>query len=371
MDAPHNPFTPVFGRDPAYFAGREQILDDVVRALDVGNNDPNLTSIFVGARGTGKTALLSRLASEATKRGWIAVSVTAIPGMLEDIIQRIHEEASHLIGKSESRKITSLEIAPLGSIGWENVPEDALNWRSRMNILFEQLAETETGILITVDEVDPNLDEMIELATTYQHFIREGKKVALLMAGLPHNVSRLRSGKHTSFLRRAFRQELGAISPEDVHEGYRMTLEGNGKTIDPIALDAAVRATKGFPFMFQLVGFRMWNASTTGQITEENVKVGVELAQSDLRRQVFDSTYSDLSKSDLLFLKAMLEDESESSLSDISDRLGKPSGHVSTYKKRMLEAGVIEEGLRKGIRFSLPGFRDYLSEMLSTEDALQ
>ena len=43
-------------------------------------------------------------------------------------------------------------------------------------------------MLFTVDEVDPTLDEMVQLAAFYQHFVREGRKVALLMAGLPHNV---------------------------------------------------------------------------------------------------------------------------------------------------------------------------------------
>ena len=44
-------------------------------------------------------------------------------------------------------------------------------------------------MLFTVDEVDPTLDEMVQLAAFYQHFVREGRKVALLMAGLPHNIS--------------------------------------------------------------------------------------------------------------------------------------------------------------------------------------
>ena len=50
-------------------------------------------------------------------------------------------------------------------------------------------------MLFTVDEVDPTLDEMVQLAAFYQHFVREGRKVALLMAGLPHNISSLLNNK--------------------------------------------------------------------------------------------------------------------------------------------------------------------------------
>ena len=45
------------------------------------------------------------------------------------------------------------------------------------------------AVLFSVDEVDPTLDEMVQLAAFYQHFVREGRKVAPLMAGLPHNIS--------------------------------------------------------------------------------------------------------------------------------------------------------------------------------------
>lgn len=45
---------------------------------------------------------------------------------------------------------------------------------------------------------------------------------------------------------------------------------------------------------------------------------------------------------------------------DLKERLGKPSSHVSTYKKRLLEAGAIEETRRGVLRFALPGLREYL-----------
>lgn len=63
-------------------------------------------------------------------------------------------------------------------------------------------------MLFTVDEVDPTLDEMVQLAAFYQHFVREGRKVALLMAGLPHNISSLLNNKTVSFLRRSNRRAL-------------------------------------------------------------------------------------------------------------------------------------------------------------------
>ena len=54
-----NPFTPTFGHEPFAFAGREELIDDVIEGLAEGPGDPNRATIFLGPRGSGKTVLLS------------------------------------------------------------------------------------------------------------------------------------------------------------------------------------------------------------------------------------------------------------------------------------------------------------------------
>ena len=66
-----NPFTPSFGKVPPYMAGRSDIVSDILQAFDNGVGDPNLSTIFVGSRGTGKTALLFHLSAEAQGRGYL------------------------------------------------------------------------------------------------------------------------------------------------------------------------------------------------------------------------------------------------------------------------------------------------------------
>lgn len=358
-----NPFTPRFGEVPAYLAGRQYIIDDMVEAFDLGGSNPNLCSLFVGARGTGKTALLTYLGSQAEQLGWITANVTASAGMLEDILQRVHEGARHLISPTTKKDLSGFTIAPIGGMAWDNERPAAANWRSRMNEAFAQLEAESVGILITVDEVNPSLDEMIQLVTTYQHFVREGKKAALLMAGLPHNASSLLSGKSTSFLRRAMRHDLGAIPRYEVAEAFRLTVEDGGRAISDEALSTAVDAIDGFPFMFQLVGYRSWNAAGSGKTLEiDHVRRGIQLAQEELEDRVLNATYSELSKADIAFLRAMAIDEKQTSRADLMERLKKSSSHISTYKKRLLEAGVIEEPQPGTFRFSLPGFREFIKE---------
>lgn len=359
-----NPFTPRFGKVPAYLAGREDVIDELTSAFEQGDGDPSLCSIFVGARGTGKTALLSSLASRAEESGWISANVIAGVGMLDDILQRLSEAAAHLIDTEQGKKLTGVPIGNIGGVTWENTGAQG-NWRTRMNALFAQLDGKNVGVLITVDEVDCSEDEVVRLVTTYQHFVREGRKCALLMAGLPHKVSALLSGESTSFLRRAVRHNLGLIASYEVEEAFRLTVEFGGKSIGDEALAAAVKAIDGFPYMFQLVGFRAWRAADLNdEITVEHIEQGTKIAQEELESRVFDATWAELSKNDIAFLEAMAREGVPVSRQELVDRLGKGTSHVSTYKKRLLDAGVIEERRRGYFDFALPGFGDYVAKRM-------
>lgn len=80
-----------------------------------------------------------------------------------------------------------------------------------MNALFKGFDQYGIGLFITVDEVSASLDEMISFAATYQLFVRDGKRVGLLMAGLPHQVSALLRNQTVSFLRRSVQVQRGVM----------------------------------------------------------------------------------------------------------------------------------------------------------------
>jgi len=94
MNRIENPFTPGFGEIPAHLAGRKPMIADLTRAFRSERRKPELTAIISGARGTGKTTLLTLLANKAEEQGWIAASATALPGMLDDIEIRTRKQAA-------------------------------------------------------------------------------------------------------------------------------------------------------------------------------------------------------------------------------------------------------------------------------------
>ena len=314
-----NPFTPTFGVIPAHMAGREHIISELIRALEAGPGDPGLTTILTGARGTGKTALLSYLADEASSRGWVAVNVSALPGMLDEILQQTLKHSSHLIERRGALKLAAIKVADLAEIQFQSADNDHPTWRIGMEEALDKLAETDAGLLITVDEVREDLDEMVQLASVFQHFVRDRRRVALFMAGLPTHVSGLLQNKSVSFLRRANFHELGVVSDFDIEQAMRKTIEDGGRGVSPEALSRAVQLTEGFPYMMQLVGYRAWNESPErNDVTLEDVDSGGLYARNDLQRKVFDTTFCELSKGDVRFLAAMLDDEGPSALADIA-----------------------------------------------------
>ena len=360
-----NPFTPSFGKTPLVLAGRDLILSEMADAFENGIGDPNLASVFVGARGSGKTALLTAVSQEAGEHGWISVATSALPGMLDDILEQTYRNAGHLLAPEGGKQITGFEIAQVIGVHWEDLKASPTNWRSKMTGLLDQLAQSRSGLLITVDEVTPALDEMRTLVSVYQHFVREERDVALVMAGLPHKVSALLADEDIMFLRRARKHRLGRISDADVRIAFRETVEQGGKTIEGDALGLAVDAIGGYPFMMQLVGYRVWASSGDADaIGLTAVKEGIAAAEAEMREGVLESTFNDLSEGDKRFIAAMLEDDGDSVLADIATRMGKKSNYASRYKQRLLEQGVIGEYGRNVLRFEIPSSREYFAERL-------
>ncbi|MDU5612552.1 MAG: ATP-binding protein, partial [Slackia sp.] len=230
-----------------------------------------------------------------------------------------------------------------------------------MELILDGLDKTETGLLITVDEVNGSLDEMIRLATVYQHFVREGRKASLVMAGLPHNVSSLIKDKTVSFLRRAQRETLGRIDDFEVRDALKKTIEENGRTIGGSGLERAVEAVDGFPFMLQLVGYRIWDESIESQaISDDDVERGIAAARSEMESRILGATYNELSDGDIAYVNAMLEDEGDSKTGDVAARLGISTSLAAQYRRRLIDAGVIGGRRRGVVGFDLPYFREFL-----------
>ena len=270
---------------------------------------------------------MNYVASEAVGYGWVSSSVSAVPGMLEDLFQRALESADLSLSAT---RLSSFGLGPM-NVSWNYTPGFEPNWRTRMNRLLDQLSERELGLLITVDEVKAMLPDMVQLASIYQHFVGENRRVGLLMAGLPYDVSALLGNDDVSFLCRSVQHVLTNVSLADAELALRRTMEDAGRSISEEALRLAARCSGGYPYLMQLIGFRMWAVDVrSGEISKHDAEDGVRLARLDFERQVLAATYRDFSERDIRFLESMLPDRGSSRLADIARRMGVGSNYAST-----------------------------------------
>lgn len=357
-----NPFTPSFGIVPEYLAGRDSMLREMARAFQNGVGDPNLATVILGARGSGKTALLACMGDEARPAGWIVVDTVAAPGMLEDIVQRTAAEASTLIEPPNRSHLSGITIGQIIGLEWVTDELSQANWRTRMTALLDELGERDVGLVITVDEIDPSVDEFVQLASLYQLFVRERRQVALIMAGLPKKATDLIDDSRVTFLRRARKRRLEQLSDADVRLALRKSFESTGKSIADDLLGTMVEASGGFPYMMQLVGYGVWaEAADCDSVSPEHVRRGVAYAREEFEENVLRSTVRDMSPGDRRFALAMLADRGEpSKITDIAQRMGKGANYASTYKTRLLKQGVISELDDGRVYFAIPLLREFL-----------
>jgi len=361
MTAFSNPFTPVFGNEPPIFAGRTQLIGNVISGLENAPGDPNRITIFTGPRGIGKTVLLTTIAARAEEIGWIGVHTSASNLMLDQFIEQIEKRAASFIKQKPTSRITGIQLSGVG-FQREMLEERKRTWRAQMDEYLDMLAGQDVGLLFTVDEISAEYPEMVEFIATFQFFIREKRNVALMMAGLPGKVLQMFQNSSISFLRRAFHRTLDPISPPDVRAAIKKTVELSGRQIEAGALMKAAESTQGFPFMIQLIGYHSFNQSNRMIINEADVDAGISEAKYDMENMILGASLYDLSETDMRFLMAMLQDRNESRMSDITARMKTSTSNASHYKRRLVNQGILAEAGRGKVVFSMPMMKDMLIE---------
>jgi hypothetical protein len=200
--------------------------------------------------------------------------------------------------------------------------------------------------------------------SSYQLFVRAGFNVALVMAGLPANVTDFVEDSRVAFIRRARQQYLETIHDAEVARAFRKTIERGGKSIDEDALAVIVEASAGFPYMMQLVGYFTWIESNESQVIRlEQARRGASNAQEDFRRGVLERTWREMSKGDRAFALAMLPDMHGSTLGEVAKRMGRATNYASTYKRRLMHQGIIGERAGNTFDFDIPLMREYMQAL--------
>lgn len=355
-------FQPTFGNRPDQYIGRDGVIEQFMVGLQEPVGSRNRCTLFLGQRGMGKTALLLELSDRAARADYVVARVTAHEGMPQAIIEQFQLNGSAFF-KDEKRKLSGVTAGALGfsfGLTFSEVTERQYGFRSKMSLLCDKLAEKGKGALILIDEVRTSA-AMREVASAYQELVGDGKNIAIAMAGLPHAVSSVLNDQVLTFLNRATRVELGLISANLIRAYYERAFKEIGIKITDELLDRAALATRGFPYLMQLIGYYVIQYTEEGGIVDTTIMDKAEKsAMGDMENNVFKPILSPLSDNDRTFLKAMARQGETISTAKLQEALGKKGPAIQPYRKRLLDAGVIEAPRRGELVFAVPYLAEYL-----------
>ncbi|WP_240541884.1 ATP-binding protein [Bifidobacterium simiarum] len=365
-----NPFKPTAGRMPPLLVGRGPVLDDFEEGLENGPGAPGRLMRVTGARGVGKTVILTEFGRMARARKWDVIDETASDGLAQRLLERI-EPPRRLFSLSVK---PSVELSGVGGVSLREAKVSSqqmpLTLRDAMARRLDVLERKHAGLLITVDEAQAaRREDMVAIATAVQHMIREERDIAFVFAGLPTISSKWLNDEVLTFLRRAQAEPLGDVPLTEVRDAFDETFHDSGIAIAGEALKLAVEATAGYPFMIQLVGYHVWRVAYRKHRDESEVSVSVDDAREGIRdamARLGDTVHGPemdgLSAVDKTYLLAMAQDDGPSSTSEIAKRMNKNIGYANMYRTRLIEAQVIKDVGYGLVDFAIPYLREYLRE---------
>jgi hypothetical protein len=359
MGAKMNPFNPAFGKKPEHFIGREQVIAEFTAALD-NPNSPWRTTLIIGIRGSGKTALLTDIQSFDDGKKKIAINVTATDDLRNNILAELYRKLPKSI-KTSLPAIGDVSAFGLGVRFKEKKerPDFTAGFRYQLTTMLDSLRKQGVQTIFLIDEVQKHSEAMRDFVTTYQHIVRENYDVVLLMAGLQEAISTVLHDEVLTFLRRANRVVLENVPIKLVQLEYSDAFNKGGKKLSENLSQSAAQATLGYPYLIQLLGYYLWEISSS-RITPKNLEEALIRSKVDLFQNVHDLIFESLSEKDKEFVLAMSIDTEASQFGDIEKRMGKTKGYISNYRKRLLAGGVVKPAGFGKLMFTLPYMKEYL-----------
>lgn len=363
-------FSPSFGNRPSYLVGREAVISTFISGLEQEPGNRDRAMLMLGQRGSGKTVLLWELADRARKLGFVVATPTvASEDMLERIVEKIQEAGEPYVNKRCLPKFTGGSLSVFGfSAGLEFTRDvqETKSFQFKLTQLARKLTEQGHGILILIDELQANSPEIRQLVTAYQELVGERLSVALVMAGLPGAVCATLNDRVLTFLNHARKVTLDPLSVGDVDAYYQRAFEELGLDIPSDLRLCAARATQGSPYMLQLIGYNIATRCKVGErVAQGQIDGAIEASKVDFENDVCETTLAALSDQDVAFLAAMADDEDAASrISDVAEHMSVTPDYAQKYRRRLIDAGVIEQARRGYVRFAVPYMADYLRSQL-------
>ena len=335
-----NPFTLTFGQKPVEFISRTDQIGKIINTFDM-ENPSNMVYMIAGVRGSGKTVSLAVIGDHYNaKEDWIVLRLSVDM----DLISGAVSELNRIL------KIRGIDLGININIGIAeiafNKERDTLDKETMLRDISEKVKEQGKKVLFIIDEIINN--QYVKLfVSNFQIYITKNYPVYLVMAGLYDNISNLQNEKSLTFLYRASKIFLEPLSIPAMTTSYR-TVFG----LPPKEAASMARLTKGYPFAFQILGYLKWE--NDGTIDDILPKFDEELTV-----YAYEKIWSELSELDRKIVYIISQGVNKTG--DIRESLAVSPQLLNTYRKRLMERGVVDGSRHGKLTLALPRFEEYIN----------
>ena len=336
-----NPFTLSFGKKPLQYISRISQTNQIVETFR-SENPANQLFMITGVRGSGKTVMMTNIVSEIKKdEEWLTVELNPTRDMLQSLAAKIYS-------MPQMNKIfvnAKLDFSAFGlGVSIENAAP-VTDIENVLELMLENIKKHNKRLLISVDEV-MNCEFVKVFVSSFQIFLRQDYPIFLLMTGLFENIYDLQNDKALTFLYRAPKIMLEPLSFTAVRKHYMDIFE-----LDQSEADKMAALTKGYPFAFQILGYLKWE-------TNDDLEKLLPKFDEELIIYAYEKIWSELSELDRKIVYVISTGVYKTG--EIREKLSISPQLLNTYRKRLMERGVVNGSVRGELTLALPRFEEYI-----------
>lgn len=334
-----NPFTLTFGQKPTEFISRKDQIEKIIHTFDM-EQPSNKVFMIAGVRGSGKTVSLAEIADHyASDDQWIILRLSTDTDLIAGAVSEI----------TRNVKLHNLDLGINLNLGFAEISlakgNDSMEKEAMLRTILEKLKEKGKKVLFVIDEIINNSYVKV-FASNFQIYITQNYPVYLIMAGLFDNISNLQNEKSLTFLYRAPKIFLEPLSIPAITTSYRSVFD-----ISPKEAVEMAKITKGYPFAFQILGYLKWE-------TQESLENLLPKFDEELIVYAYEKIWSELSELDRKIVYVISTGVYKTG--DIRQKLSISPQLLNTYRKRLMERGVVNGSVRGELTLALPRFEEYV-----------
>ena len=375
-----NPFYAGTGTLPDHLAGREQeqaLLKESLAAI-CGPRESDYGPLrgevpppvkIVGARGVGKTALLTWVEHVADPEEVDVVRLNFVPkrstqDVLSGLLNKVAEIPDFGKHKAQAQAYKLLQAA--------------MRWKTGEPPLkdFEEIMEARLvfrPLLLLLDEVMHYDAEMLtQILQQSQGLANARWPLAVVLAGTPALEAHL-DDVDATFINRAENIRINRLDPDATRAALSKPFAKRGIAVADEALELMVSWTDNYPYFTQIVGRKVWDARKAVGCAEVDLALvrSVEQVVHDRRKDFYRTIYRSIRTARLLkqastvvaAIEAAPEPLKPEQVTDyIAEETGLDDDRAFKAYNKLLDAGLFWELSDDRVYPAIPSFFNYFKE---------